>query len=64
MYHQEDSRIWILGTNEPASNRDATENKVGEREEDFEQCMLLVLNDLRLEHDLLFVCAVLRHCLR
>jgi hypothetical protein len=64
MYHKEDPRIWIFSTDEPAPDCDATKDEMGQGEESIKQCVLLVLYDLRVEHDMLLVCTMLRHCLR
>jgi hypothetical protein len=59
MYHKENPRIWVSGSDEPTPYCDDSTNKMGEGEEGLEQCLLLVLNDLGSEHDLFSVCSML-----
>ncbi len=56
MHHEENTWIWISGSNEPASNCHATTDEVGEGEARPQQCLFLVLNDPRFEHDLFLIC--------
>ncbi|PQE03055.1 MBOAT family protein [Rutstroemia sp. NJR-2017a BVV2] len=42
MHYQKDPRLWIYGADEPVAHCDVAENKMGERKESAEQCLLLV----------------------
>lgn len=55
LHHKEDQRIWVLSANEPASDSHAAEDKVDQRQEGIEQCVFLVLDDLRAEHGKLHI---------
>jgi hypothetical protein len=59
MHHEEDPRLWLLGTDEPASDSHAAEDEVDQGEAGFEQCVFLVFDDLGVEHDVFFVCTLL-----
>jgi hypothetical protein len=62
MYHEEDQRLWVSGTDEPASDRDVAEDEVDQGKAGAEQCVFLVLDDLGFEHDVLSVCTLLSSC--
>ena len=59
MHHEEDQRIRVSRSDEPASDCDVAANEMDQGEASAKQRLFLVFDDPGLEHDVLIVCTVL-----
>jgi len=61
LHNEEIQGLRLLGADESVANSHAATNKVDKGKESSQQYMFLVLDDSRLEHDVLAVCALLEN---